>query len=524
MSVSGGQSSRPRDVGDEQGIELRRYLAAVRRNLPLIVAIVVLITGAVVALSLRLSPTYQAQAKILVEEPVAVLGSGDAVTMERRLATTRELLTARRILDAAGTSLGVDGGFLGGSVQASIDPQANIITVVGEAETPGRAAAIANAVAEAFLADRTTLVQQRIAAARQSVQQQIDEMSTRSPGGPEIEALRERLADLSVAESAAGIDLQIVEPAIPPAAASSPRPLRNAVLALFASTFFGILVALGRDQLTPRAGGPRELSRILELPLLAGVPYVRRRWQRSKARDVAMEHEAYQTLRAALEFSAWGENDRVMLVSSALAGEGKTTATARLGRALARAGHRTLIVSADLRAPRLHEEFGLSRGVGLGEILTVLHGEPTTDMSPELFARAKKVVLAPSSGEPGAGYLHMITSGTKVKDAERLVSGGAMRTFVGEVRRMDYDYILVDAPPLLGLADSQALAQWTDTMLLVARLDRITLDHATELRAVLDRLPTRALGLVVIGAQGGVGPYYLTRRPAVASGESGASG
>lgn len=523
MSVPGGQSSQRRDVGDEQGIELRRYLTAVRRNIRLIAAIVVVVTGAVVAISFQVPATYQAQAKILVEEPVAVLGSGDAATMERRLATTRQLLTARRILEAAGTRLGVDGGFLGGSVQASVDTQANIINVIGEADTPGRAAAIANAVAEAFLADRTTAVRQQIAAARQTVQQQIEEMSQRSPGGPETEALRQRLAELSVAESTVGVDLQIAERAEPPDAATSPRPLRNAVLALFASSFFGILVALGREQLTPRAGDPRELSRILELPLLAGVPYVRRRWQRSKARDVAMEHEAYQTLRAALEFSAWSESDRVMLVSSALAGEGKTTATARLGRALARAGHRTLIVSADLRVPRLHEEFGLSRGVGLGEILTVLHGESTTEMSPELFSRAKNVVLAPSSGEPGAGCLHLITSGTKVKDAERLVSGAAMRIFLSEVRGMHYDHVLIDSPPLLGLADSHALAQWSDTMLVVARLDLLPLDQASELRAVLDRLPTRALGLVVIGAQGGVGPYYLARRPAVASGEFGAA-
>lgn len=523
MSVTGGPSSQRRDVGDEERIEVRRYLAAVRRNVGLIAAIVVLVTGAVVAISLRLPPTYQSQAKILVEEPVGVLGSGDAATMERRLATTRQLLTARRILDAAGTRLGVDGDFLGGSVQASIDAQANIINVVGQAETPGRAAAIANTVAEAFLADRSTLVRQRIAAARQTVQQQIEELSQRSQGGPEVEALRERLAELSIAESAVGVDLQIVERAEPPAAATSPRPLRNGVLALFASAFFGVLVALGRDQLTPRASGPRELSRILELPLLAGVPYVRRRWQRSKARNIAMEHEAYQTLRAALEFSAWGDDDRVMLVSSALAGEGKSTATARLGRALARAGHRTLIISADLRMPRLHEEFGLSRGVGLGEILTALNGDSTADMSPELFSRARKVVLAPSSGEPGAGFLHMITSGTKVKDTERLVSGAAMRTFLSEVRRMDYDYIVMDSPPLLGLADAQALAQWSDTMLVVARLDLITLDHASELRAVLDRLPTRALGLVVIGAQGGVGPYYLARRPAAASGGPGVS-
>ena len=525
MSASGSQSSERRDVGEEERIELRRYLAAVRRNIGLIAAIVVVVTGAVVAISLQLPPTYQAQAKILVEEPIAVLGSGDAQSMERRLATTRQLLTTRRILNAAGERLGVDGDFLAGSVEASIDTQANLIDVVGEAGTPGRAAAIANAVTEAFLADRSTLVRQRIAAARQTVQRQIEELSQRQvpSDGPAIEALQERRAELGVAESAVGIDLQVAERAEPPGAPTSPRPLRNAVLALFASTFFGVLVALGRDQLTPRASGPRELSRVLELPLLAAVPYVRRRWRTSKARNRAMEHEAYQTLRATLDFSRSDEDDHLILVTSALAGEGKTTATARLGRALARAGNKTLIISADLRVPRLHEEFGLTRDIGLAEILTTLDGESEADVAAEVVPRATNVVLTAPGGEPGGGYLHLITSGTKVTGAERLVSGPAMRTFLSEVRRMDYDYVLIDSPPLLGLADSHALAQWSDTMLAVARLDRITLDHASELRAALDRLPTRVLGLVVIGAQGAIGPYYLTRRAALASSEPGAS-
>jgi Mrp family chromosome partitioning ATPase len=81
------------------------------------------------------------------------------------------------------------------------------------------------------------------------------------------------------------------------------------------------------------------------------------------------------------------------------------------------------------------------------------------------------------------------------------------------VRGLEYDYVLIDAPPLFGIADSQAVARYVDEVLLVNRLDRLTLEHVDELRDVLDRLRLRPLGIVVIGARGEISPYYTQRRP-----------
>ena len=519
MSIPGTPSAA-RDGGEDERVDVRRYLAALRRNARLIAVVVIVITGAVNAISLSLPPTYHAQAKIVLEEAISVLGQTDPASVQRRLATTTQLLTAPRILADAGRRLGVSGASLSGSVIPSIDPNANIINVVGVDERPARAAAIANAVTDAFLADRAELVRRQIALARQTTQRQIDELSARGQGGPELSALRQRLAELGVAESTVGTDLRIAERAQTPSSPVSPRPLRNAILALFASLFLGVLIALARDQLAPRAGTSRELSTMLELPVLAGIPHVPRRWRTRKVRILSeVEAEAYQTLRAALEFSAWGDDDRVLLVTSAVAAEGKTSATARLGRALARAGHKTLVVSADLRVPKLHELFDLPRGVGLAEILMSLDSKSSTHVDPELFSRAAHVVVASQSRDGGAGCLHVIGSGAKVRDPGRLVSGQAMRAFLLDLRRRDYDYVLIDAPPLIGLVDAQVIAQWTDAMLVVARLDRLTLDHVTELRAVLDRLERRALGLVVIGVQGEISRYYVGKRPATVGGE-----
>ena len=111
------------------------------------------------------------------------------------------------------------------------------------------------------------------------------------------------------------------------------------------------------------------------------------------------------------------------------------------------------------------------------------------------------------------GELHVITSGGKVKDPGRLIAGPAMTSLLAHLRALDYDYILVDAPPLLGIADSQALARHVDDVLLVTRPDQLTLEHVDELRSVIDRLHLRPLGIVVIGARGEISPYYMQRRP-----------
>jgi Mrp family chromosome partitioning ATPase len=202
----------------------------------------------------------------------------------------------------------------------------------------------------------------------------------------------------------------------------------------------------------------------------------------------------------------------MILVTGALHAEGKTTATARLGRALAQAGRKTLLVSVDLRVPRLHEMFDLDLGMGVSDILAVLDWDPES-LDSDLIEQATHVVMSSARRDEGRGELHVITSGTKAKDPGRLISGRALGVFLNRLRQLDYDYVLVDGPPLLGIADSQLVAQQVDDLLVVSRLDRITIEHATELRDVLDRLPTPPVGIVVIGARGEMSPYYLSRRP-----------
>lgn len=476
---------------------------------------VVMVTGLVVGASLVLPKSYQATTSIVLEQTDTGLGDVDPVSTQRRLNTTQMLLTAPSVLDEAAKALpGESRDSLAGKINSEVNPEANIITIKASDDDPKGAAAIANSVSKTFLAERARVERERIARARQRLEDEITQLASAPNAGVQIAALRARISQLSVSEGSAGSDLHQVSTAEVPGAPNSPRPLRNGVLAVFGSLFLAILLALGRDQLSPRIGSPRELGRMLDLRVLAGVPYVRGRRRRRSRVMSGVEAEAYETMRTVLELSAPPDTPQVVLVTGAVHGEGKTTASWRIGHALARAGHRVLVVSADLRVPRLHEVAEIPLGLGLSDILAMIDWEGGAP-DEEFLSQAIKEVVTAGPGKRKRGALHVITSGTKAKDPGRLISGPGMAAFLSFVRDLDYSYIIIDAPPLLGIADSQVLVRYCDHMILVNRLDRLTVDHVADLRQILDGIELQPIGIVVIGARGEVSPYYLQRRPPI---------
>jgi capsular exopolysaccharide synthesis family protein len=260
------------------------------------------------------------------------------------------------------------------------------------------------------------------------------------------------------------------------------------------------------------------MARLLGVNVLAGIPYVGRGLRRNQEVMSAIEHESYETLRASIQLALPPVGQQVVLTTSAVHAEGKTTVTARLGRLLAEAGHRTLVISGDLRWPELHELFGLPQRPGLTDVLQLIERAGTSDQL--LPATAHAVRVKGSTAQ--SSNLHVLTSGTLVTDPARLLSSKAAHDLFSYVRGYDYRYILVDAPPVLGIADVQGLIPQVDKVLLVARLDRLTADKALETREVLDRSGADLLGVVVIGARVDVSPYYISERaPMFTSGSQG---
>jgi capsular polysaccharide biosynthesis protein len=441
-SESEGLLKNRSDTGEEP-IEVRRYIDALRHGLVLIGAITLVLGLAAFLVSTSLSKRYEARASIVEQSATVLDQTVDADTATRNLNTAGILLTTRRVLDAAAQQLpGETGDSLSHKVRSRVDPVASFIYVTATASHADQAAKIANAVAQTFIAQGGALERQEAQRERAGLQRELARLGNGNGGSAQAQALQRRISDLGVSIADAGSDLTIADPATPPTSAASPHPGRDGLLGLILGVFLGVIVVLGREQLLPRVGGGRELSRLLELPVLASIPPPRRGSRPSSGLDL----EAYQALATSLRLSLPpSDAAHTLLVTSAVRGEGKSTVAAHLALALATSGDRTLVVSADLRQPMVHELLDVPIVPGLTDVLAGLRG-PRADVL-QLVEQSIRNVDEPD------GLLDVLPSGRVPRDpAEALASAVVTRIF-DAIRKLDYTYVLVDAPALLGVAD-----------------------------------------------------------------------
>jgi capsular exopolysaccharide synthesis family protein len=341
--------------------------------------------------------------------------------------------------------------------------------------------------------------------ARAQLEAQISALKGNPAAASEVAALQQRINALKISGAGTTSELQISESATPPGSAASPRPGLNAIIALFASLLIGVLVVLGRDQLRPRLGTARELGNMLDLPVLVSIPF-RTRMASARRRQAlaALEHETYDALQASVRLLGSGRPaPHVLLITSALHGEGKTTVTANLGRSLARAGEKTLLISGDLRFPALHEHFRLPLSPGLSDLLGAVQrrSAPPTEQLQQM--------IRPVPTDSG---LAVLPAGPTPSDPSSLLSGSALEFLFEWLRGSGYSYILVDSPPILGLGDTPFLAQQAREVLLVERLGRVSPEQIEDVRELIERLRLHPFGLVVVGGKPEISPYYYSMR------------
>lgn len=488
---------RRADAGDT--VDTRRYVAAIQRDLPLILSLAVILTVIAFGISMVLPKTYSASA--LVGFDLGQATGQDSFTQERNVATEQELVTGRLVLLVARERLAdeadlkVDAEQLLEAVEARVVPGKNVLEIVARSEDPEHAAQFANAVADAYVVRRRETQRASLDTQVRNYERSIREATTPELRQQYIDAQQQVIAQREAADDR----VSVARAAAVPGGPDSPRPIRNAVLAFFAGIFIGILVALIRDQIRPRFHTPRDLAQFLDVPLLATVPELGRRWlMRSPTpQSLRVEQEAYRSLSAALRLSLQPTRNHVLMLTSSVHAEGKTTVASRLATLLASSGHPTLLVSGDLRWPRADEVMKVEGRSGLSDLLAA---QAAGTLTGEQVAGA--IVRAP------AGGVDVLPAGTQTADAARLLSGGAVDPVVAGLRQLGYTYVIVDAPPLLGIADAMLLGRACDHVLVVSRLERISVTAAWDLRDELERLAVPAVGAVVIGGVTESSPYY----------------
>ena len=468
----------------EQPVDVRRYVNALRGSWLLIAAIVIPVTAGVLALSLNSPKTYSSTATMLLDESPDT-ASADAA---RQLATIQTLLTTRNVLQEAARKLpGESAQTLAGKVTAAVDPNANIVRINASAESPRAAARIANAVTTVFLSRQRTSELRRLEASRARLVDALARLRGTPGSRAEIALIKERLTELSISEANAGSELQLADAARVSARPVSPRPVRNGAFAFVAALFIAVIVALGRARVAPRVGGPRELGQLTGLPILTQVPQARRR----PGGASPVERESYESLAAVVKSQLPSRRQHILFVTSAFADEGKESVTAGLGLALAHAGEKTLLVDGDLRRPTLERLFGMEPAVGLAEILaSAQRGDEDA---------AADVIMEPpaSASKRETGSLSVL--GTGDASASVVVSGDALEVLFRELARSAFSYVLIAGPPLLGPVDSRLWVRGVEAVLIATQPERLTPTDAVELRERLDGIGANILGHVVVG-------------------------
>ncbi|WP_159882495.1 CpsD/CapB family tyrosine-protein kinase [Paenibacillus puerhi] len=188
--------------------------------------------------------------------------------------------------------------------------------------------------------------------------------------------------------------------------------------------------------------------------------------------------EAYRTLRTNIQFSAIDDELRVIMVTSAGPGEGKSTTLTNLAVAYAQADMKVVVIDADLRKPTMHHTFAVTNRWGLTSILS---GQ----------AQLSEVVQ-----HTYVNNLSLITSGPIPPNPSEMLASKRMTALLEELKKV-FDIILVDAPPTLAVTDSQIVATKCDGVLLVVDSGKVKRDMAIKAKANLDHVKARILGVVL---------------------------
>lgn len=310
-------------------------------------------------------------------------------------------------------------------------------------------------------------------------------------------ALQERLQETRVAEQSELGYAEVVRRAEAPGAPFEPNRLRLGLLGILAGLGLGIGLAFVRTRMDHRIHRPDQL-RDRGITVLGTTPdltdLIREESKGAETVDVggravstslvALVHpfaqaaEAYRALRTSVQFSRPDVVVQTLVVTSASPGEGKSTTAANLALTMAQAGRRVLLVDADLRRPRVHALFGLSRTPGVADLL---------------FMQTDGTALPDNFPTSGVDNLDVLSAGRVVANPSELLGSRAMRD-LHEAWRQYYDVIVFDVPPVLAATDAVLLSTQADGVIVVARAEK-TKDF--ELDRALDTLAS--VGAPVLG-------------------------
>jgi polysaccharide biosynthesis transport protein len=323
------------------------------------------------------------------------------------------------------------------------------------------------------------------------------------------EGLLERLKEAGVTAGLRSNNFRIVDVARVPTAPSGPNVLRNLAFALALGLSTGIGLAFLWESMDNTIRTPEQAQLISALPSLGLIPLGSRSTREgggreklalassreavelvTKSRPRSQMAESYRALRTSLLLTFAGGPPKVILITSALPEEGKTTTSVNSAIVLAQKGTRVLLIDADLRRPSIHKTLGMGPKLGLSNVLT---GTATLQQA-----------IIPSTILP---ELFMLPAGTPPPNPAELLASTKMKDILGELRK-HYDHIVIDSPPTLSVTDAVVMSTSADAVVLVIRSGHTTKPALRRARDILLQVNARVCGVLVNAVNLNSPDYY----------------
>ena len=300
-----------------------------------------------------------------------------------------------------------------------------------------------------------------------------------------LEDMLARSNEADIASTASLNNVRVIEPARRPGTHYSPNIRRTAMLATVLGLFLGVGLVLGLDYLDHTLRSPDQVENYLGLETLTALP-------KMTDDNARVLRESFQSLRTAIMLAARGEDCHVLMVTSAVPEEGKTTVAFNLAKTLATGGSRVLLVDADLRKPRIHRMINAKNVRGLTSIVL---GERTASEVTHTM--------------PNLSNLDIITSGPLPPNPPELFGKQTFSSFLDEARQ-HYDWIVIDTSPVASVTDPVICARLAELVVLVVQYGSTRRQIVREAVRLLGRTGTHIAGVLLNKVDLEHDHYYYT--------------
>jgi receptor protein-tyrosine kinase len=441
-------------------VDFKQFLLVLRRRWRSVV--LVFLVGLAIAgtISYLITPKYESTSRVIVSVNASTAGEASQASyfLQNRVTSYADLAQSTELAERVINTLDLDmtAEELSDEISTEVIEATSVLAITVKDEDPHQAQTIADVLTSEF-------------------QDYAEEIETIGEG------------------KESQIALNVIDQPEYNGDAVEPHTVLNLIAGGLIGLLIGVALAVARDLLDRTVRTADHIAEVTEAPVLASIGFDNEIRSAPLLTDLgafAARTEAFRLLRTNLQFIDIDQRARVLVVTSAVPGEGKTMTSTNLAVALAQTGRTVLVIDADLRRPRVASTLGVDPAIGL---TTALVGKAEIEDAIQVH-------------EPSG--LHVLASGAKPPNPTEILQSRVTHDLIRRLRQ-SYDMIIIDAPPLLPVADASVLSTLADGSILVVRHGQTTRDQISEAVNRLTQVGGRLYGVVVnMVAKRAIGSYY----------------